>query len=78
LTEQSRGYHVLTKSGDASGEVEEAARELGSVQSSGLHRHFFVARARQTVVMANAPDAPIVRLLLKREGWKEPARQEYE
>lgn len=65
-------YHVLTKDGDALAEVDQAVRSLGSAEKAGLHRHFFVTRANQTVVMAHAPDAPIATLLRERPGWKEP------
>lgn len=66
------GYHVLTKDGDALTEVDEAVRSLGSPEKAGLHRHFFVTRANQTVVMAHSPDAPIATFLRDRPGWKEP------
>jgi hypothetical protein len=68
----SDGYHVLTRSGDASDEVARLVRELGDGSEIGLHRCFFVSRARQTVVMATGPDAPIARALRARPGWLEP------
>jgi hypothetical protein len=65
-------YHVLIKVGDATREVEDAVREAGSAEAAGLHRHFFVSRADQTVVMATGDDAPIVRRLRSGRGWAEP------
>jgi hypothetical protein len=65
-------YHVLIKAGDASAEVEAAARRLGDASGAGLHRHYYVSRANQTVVMATGPEAPITRLLLEASGWKAP------
>jgi hypothetical protein len=66
-------YHVLTKAGDASSEVEAAVREIGGAEAAGLHRHFFVTRANQTVVLALSSDSRIVRLLRGARGWLEPA-----
>jgi hypothetical protein len=68
--------HVLIKNGDASREVDEAVRALGSPAAAGLDRHFFVTRANQTVVMAASSTAPIVRVLLGGAGWLEPERSE--
>jgi hypothetical protein len=65
-------FHVLTRDGDASREVEEAVRTIGTPEQAGLHRYFFVSRAHQTVVMTQSPDAPLARSLRGREGWREP------
>lgn len=65
-------YHVLTKAGDATQEVEVAVRELGPPERSGLHRFFFVARANQTVVMTVDSESPLANLLRVRAGWMEP------
>jgi hypothetical protein len=65
-------YFVLIRPGDATREVEEALRDLRlPPEAAGLHRHFFVTRARQTVVMATGPDAPISARLMAR-GWSVP------
>lgn len=66
-------YHVMIRKGDASAEVEAATREVGGAASAGLHRHYYVSRADQTVVLATSADAPISRLLRERGGWMEPA-----
>jgi hypothetical protein len=69
------GYHILTKIGDATREVAEAVSELGSPELAGLHRHFYVARANQTVVMTAGAEAPIAELLRGRKGWREPGNE---
>ena len=66
------GYHVLTRDGDGTGEIEAALRTAGSPQSAGLHKYFYVARANQTVVMATSPDAAIAVALRGLPGWREP------
>jgi hypothetical protein len=68
-------YHVLTREGDATGEVESVVRDLGSPESAGLHRCFFVSRARQTVVMVRGLDSPLA-VRLRAMGWSEPAAQD--
>ncbi|MEX2582394.1 MAG: hypothetical protein WD766_03930, partial [Gemmatimonadota bacterium] len=64
-----RRSHVLVKDGDASAEVDEAVRQVGSPDAAGLHRYFFVARANQTVVMADGSASPIVAHLRRSPGW---------
>jgi hypothetical protein len=67
-------FHVLTRQGDATHEVDFALRDLGtSPEEAGLHRYFFVTRANQTVVMARAAHVPIAHALRER-GWDEPGR----
>ncbi|MQA89628.1 MAG: hypothetical protein GEU90_05270 [Gemmatimonas sp.] len=76
MTDRGIEYHVLTKSGDASAEIEEAVKALGTRENAGLHRYYYVKRANQTVVMASGVDSPIARVLRERAGWKEPRGQE--
>ena len=66
------GYHVLTADGDRTGEVDELIRQLGTTEQAGLHRHFFVTRANQTVVMTLREDSPLAAALRRRPGWQEP------
>ena len=66
------GYHVLTCDGDALREVNDALRSIGTPESAGLYRHFFVTRANQTVVMTTGPEAPLAAALRRRPGWREP------
>lgn len=68
----SQTYHVLVCDGDCLGEVDEALKSIGSPGEAGLHRHFFVTRANQTVVMTTDADAPLARALRDRPGWREP------
>lgn len=70
---QSPEHHVLIRSGDATGEVEEVLREIGaSAEEAGLERSIFVTRANQTVVLARASEASIAQALRARPGWSEP------
>jgi hypothetical protein len=67
------GFHVFVKAGDATAELQNALRELRlSEEKAGIHRHLFVTRANQSVVMVRDLDAPIVSLL-RRSGWSQPA-----
>lgn len=72
MTEPPVEYHVLTKLGDAGAEVERVLSRFGSAREAGLHRHFFVTRAKQTVVLAHGKDAPIAAALRAVPGWQEP------
>lgn len=67
--------HVLIRSGDRLSEVAAAIKEAGGEAAAGIHRHFFVTRANQTVVMADSPESPIVGLLRRGGGWEEPGDQ---
>ncbi len=71
-------YHVLIKAGDASAEVERVVRTLGSAEAAGVHGHFFVQRADQTVVMALGPDSPISVALRGKPGWTAPGEEDGE
>ena len=56
--------HVLIASGDRLAEVAAAVKDAGGGEAAGLHRHFYVTRANQTVVMTTGPggtQAPRVR-----------------
>jgi len=66
------GYHVFTRDGDGTAEVDALVRSLGSAQVAGLHRHFYVTRADQTVVMTASPDSPLALELRKLPAWREP------
>ena len=70
---ESAHRHVLTKVGDASAEVEAALREIGGAEAAGLHRHLYVTRANQTVVIAAGPESQIVKVLRRWPGWLEPS-----
>jgi hypothetical protein len=72
VTDLPREYHVLTKPGDASREVEDAVRQIGSEEQAGVHRHFYVARANQTVVMTIDAASPLASRLRQERGWSEP------
>jgi len=65
-------HHVMTREGDASAEIEALLRSLGSAEHAGLHRHFYVIRANQTVVMTRGSDTPLAEALRLRPGWREP------
>lgn len=65
-------FHVLVKEGDGTDEVTELVREIGSEAEAGLHRCFYVTRARQTVVMVTSPEAELARRLSRRKGWTAP------
>lgn len=69
-------YHVLTKSGDATAEVDDALRALEargvSREASGFHKVLHVTRAEQTVVMVARRDSPLAAELRARRGWGEP------
>jgi hypothetical protein len=63
---------VLTRAGDASAEIDQLVRSLGSAEAAGLHRLFYVELARQTVVMTISRDSPLAVALRSRRGWSEP------
>jgi hypothetical protein len=63
---------VLIKAGDASAEIDQLVRSIGSAEAAGLHRVFFVELARQTVVMTISPESPLALALRGRRGWSEP------
>ena len=69
-------HHVLTKSGDARAEVDEALRTLEargvSREASGFHKYLHVTRAEQTVVMVMRRDSPLAVELRGHRGWGEP------
>ena len=69
-------YHVLTRSGDGTAEVDAALARLEtrgiSGEAAGYHKHFFVTRADQTVLMVSEPDAPLAAELRGKPGWREP------
>ena len=64
-------YHVLTRDGDATMDVEAALRGMPDGKG-GLHRYFYVSRANQTVVMTMSASSPIADALRRRDGWREP------
>jgi hypothetical protein len=68
----AKEYHVFTKAGDGTSEVEGLARAFRSREEAGLHKYFYVSRANQTVVMVENSDAPLARELRRRPGWTEP------
>jgi hypothetical protein len=67
-------YHVFTRIGDATAEIEALVQQIGSAEAAGLHRCYFVSRANQTVVMTTDAAAPIARHLRHHHGWIEPGR----
>lgn len=75
MTEHA-AYHVLTRAGDASAQVEALARELrathGSDAAAGFVRYFYVSQAKMTVVLTAGRDAPVSVALRRRGGWAEP------
>ena len=66
-------YPVFVRAGDAVDEVDTLVRELGGADAAGLHRHMYVTRADQTVVMTTTPDAPLAVALRARASWLEPS-----
>jgi hypothetical protein len=66
------GFHVLTREGDGTREVEAAIAHHGSPERAGLHRYFYVSRANQTVVMTVDQDSPLAAVLRELGGWSEP------
>ena len=73
--EDSIAHHVMTRRGNALPDIERELARLGSPETAGLHRHFFVSRANQTVVMATRADAPIAVALRALPGWDEPSEE---
>ena len=71
-------WHVMTRRGDARGEVDDALRALEargvSREASGFHKYLHVTRAEQTVLMVARRDAPLAAELRGR-GWDEPGDQ---
>lgn len=67
-----RQYPVFVRTGDALDEVDTLVRELGGADAAGLHRHMYVTRADQTVVMTTTPDVPLAAALRTRASWIEP------
>lgn len=69
-------YHVMTKRGDARGEVDGALETLAgrgvSRGASGFHKYLHVTQVEQTVVMVAARDSPLAAELRGRTGWGEP------
>jgi hypothetical protein len=69
-------FHVLTRSGDARAEVDDALRALAARgvarEASGFHKYLHVTQAEQTVVMVAARDCPLAAELRGRTGWGEP------
>ena len=69
-------YHVLTRVGDGTAEVEAALGRLEargvSREAAGYHKHFYVTRADQTVLMVTAADAALAAELRGKPGWREP------
>ena len=65
-------HPVFVRPGDALAEVDALVRELGGADAAGLHRHMYVTRADQTVVMTTTPDVPLAAALRTRPSWLEP------
>lgn len=69
-------YHILTHSGNARAEVDDALRALAARgvprEASGFHKYLHVTRAEQTVVMVARRDSPLAAELRGRRGWSEP------
>jgi hypothetical protein len=69
-------FHVLTRSGDAMAEVDDALRALEARgvgrEASGFHKYVHVTQAEQTVVMVERRDSPLAAELRARPGWREP------
>ena len=69
-------FHVLTRSGDAMAEVDDALRALEARgvdrEASGFHKYMHVTQARQTVVMVESRGSPLAAELRGRPGWTEP------
>ena len=69
-------YHVMTKRGDARGEVDGALRALAargvSREASGFHKYLHVTNAEQTVVMVRGRDCALAAALRAIAGWGEP------
>lgn len=69
-------YHVLTRRGDARGEVDDALRALAargvSREASGFHKYLHVTNAEQTVVMVRGRGCPLAAELRAVAGWGEP------
>lgn len=65
-------YPVFVRHGDALAEIDALVRELGGEESAGLHRHMYVTRADQTVVMTTEVDTPLATELRGRASWLEP------
>jgi hypothetical protein len=70
--------YIFLRPGDATAEVDEAARRMrarhGSDEAAGFVKHLYVTRADQTVVFLTGPDVPLAAELRSRRGWMEPAR----
>jgi hypothetical protein len=71
----AEAFHVMTKGGDARGEVDDVLRALEARgvtrAAAGFHKYLHVTRAEQTVVMATRRDSPLAAELRGR-GWSEP------
>lgn len=67
-----RRYPVFVRHGDALAEIDALVRELGGAEPAGLHRHMYVTRADQTVVMTTTSDAQLAAALRARASWLEP------
>ena len=69
-------YHVLTKRGDARGEVDAALQALAargvSREAAGFHKYLHVTNAEQTVVMVRDRGCALAAELRVIAGWGEP------
>jgi hypothetical protein len=69
-------HHILTREGDGTPDVEAALARLAARgvtrEAAGLHKHLYVTRARQTVVMVASAEAPLAAELRGLPGWQEP------
>ena len=69
-------FHVFTKQGDATAEVEAALAALKEKgigkEACGMYKCMYVTRAGQTVLMVETADTPLAREMRGRRGWTEP------
>lgn len=65
-------HPVFVREGDGLAEIEALVRELGGAEAAGLHRHMYVTRADQTVVMTTTAQVPLAAALRTRASWLEP------
>ena len=73
-------YHVFTKQGDATPEVEAVLASLKTQgigkDACGMYKCMYVTRAGQTVLMTETRDTPLAREMRGRPGWMEPGDKE--